>query len=82
MKVIDLVKYDNVDLLEMEIETLQSLKHPNIIKCYDVIKKPGTYYLVMEYCPFGDLETMIKTQKFIAEDIAILIMKQILSGYK
>ena len=36
----------------------------------------------MEYCPHGDLEELIRFQKFIPEDRAILIMKQILEGYK
>lgn len=65
IKVIDLANYGNVELLEMEIETLLEIKHPNIIQCQDIIKTPKTYYLVMEYCPHGDLEELIRFQKFI-----------------
>ena len=36
----------------------------------------------MEYCPHGDLEQLIRLQKFIPEDRAIFIMKQVLEGYK
>ena len=82
IKVIDLKKYNNVDLLEMEINTLMSINHPNVMKCIEVVKTPKVYYLIMEYCPHGDLEGLIKLQKYIPEDRAILIMKQVLEGYK
>ena len=59
-----------------------SLNHRNVMKCIDVIKTPRVYYLVTEYCPHGNLEELIKLQKCIPEDRAILIMKQVVDGYK
>ena len=79
---IDLKLYNNVELLEMEIKTLMSIDHPNVMKCLEVIKTPIRYYMVMEYCPHGDLEDLIKLQKYIPEDRAIVIMRQVLEGYK
>lgn len=40
------------------------------------------YFLVMEYCPHGDLADLVRLQHFITEDKVIPIMKQILDGYK
>ena len=82
IKVIDIEKFGNVELLDMEIQTLMSINHPNVIRCLDVIKTPKIYYLITEYCPHGDLDDLIKLQKYIPEDRAILIMKQIVDGYK
>ena len=66
----------------MEIETLLSIKHPNVIRCLDVYKTDNFYYLITAYCPHGDLDELIRVQKFIPEDRAILIMKQVIEGYK
>ena len=45
--------------LKTEIELMQSLDHPNIVKYYDVDKKPTYWYIVMEYCNMGTLDDVI-----------------------
>lgn len=85
MKVIDLKKFKHdtsLALLDMEVEIVMSLRHPNIIECVDVFKTKTFYYLAFEYCPHGDLQELIKFQKCIPEDRAIDIMKQVIAGYK
>ena len=44
-----------LDLIEMEIDLLQKIDHPNIIKLYEVKRTKNNYYLVFEYCEKGDL---------------------------
>lgn len=85
IKVIDLKKFkqdSSLMLLDMEVEIVMSLNHPNIIQCLDVFKSKSYYYLIFEYCPHGDLDELIKFQKFMTEDRAIQIMKQVIDGYK
>jgi serine/threonine protein kinase len=37
-------------LLECEISNLKIVKHPNVIRCYDVHSSVNHCYIVMEYC--------------------------------
>ncbi len=73
--------------LENEIIILNTIKHPNIIRLYDVKTKPDYIYITMEYCNGGSLLECLK--KYYAknirpftEDIVQYLMKQILSGVK
>ena len=61
VKVINLSKFEgeNFEMLEQEIDIHLSIKHQNIVNCYDVIKTKKVYYLVLEYCPHGNLEDLI-----------------------
>lgn len=42
------------EILE-EFNILKQLDHPNIVKYYETYDDPRHLYLVMEYCPNGDL---------------------------
>ena len=45
-----------------EINILKELHHPNIVKYYDniIYNESTKIYIVMEYCPGGDLTQLIK----------------------
>ena len=45
--------------LQTEIEIMQRLDHPNIVKYYDVVKSPHFWYIIMEYCDRGTLQDVI-----------------------
>ena len=60
----------------------KNLNHPNIVKCYDIIKTNEFYYIVMEYCQYGDLLSYIKSKKKIEEEETAQILNQILKGYR
>ena len=73
--------------LENEIDILNQLRHPNIIRIYEVIRKPDYIYIVMEYCDGGSLHNCLysyikKYKKPFTEEIVQYLMKQILSGLK
>ena len=65
IKVIDLKKFksSNLPMLDSEIKVHQALDHPNIVKCHDVYKTQQFYFIVMEYCPHGDLLELIGQKK-------------------
>ena len=50
-------------MLEAEIEIHRQLTHENVLQLYEVIKTPCFYYLVLEYCPHGNLHEYIKQKK-------------------
>eukprot|EP01063_Lacrimia_lanifica_P029023 TRINITY_DN4355_c0_g1_i3.p1 TRINITY_DN4355_c0_g1~~TRINITY_DN4355_c0_g1_i3.p1 ORF type:complete len:571 (+),score=173.85 TRINITY_DN4355_c0_g1_i3:99-1811(+) len=64
----------------IEILVLRKLRHPNIIKLFDVMQTEDRIYLVMELCPGGELYFFIsggKAGKCTPEDSAV-VLKQVL----
>ena len=73
--------------LENEISILNKLKHPNIIKLYDLKKTKKHYYLVTEYCNGGDLTKALENYQYkfgrpFPEDLVQYFMRQIISAFK
>lgn len=63
MKIVELASLKTetlVKLLQAEIDILRSVKHPNVLSCYEVLSSANNCYIVTEYCDGGDLETHIK----------------------
>ena len=52
-------------LVRTEIEILKICQHPNIVRLYDVFENPDYIYIIMEYCPGGDLFTFLEKRNFI-----------------
>lgn len=66
-----------------EIELLQSISHPNIIKLYDVIEDERHIYLIMEYISGGSLQQQMRARtKKLSEVDAKKIFKQLSSAIK
>ena len=74
------------ELLVSEVNLLRELRHKNIVRYYDRIidRDNTTLYLVMEYCPNGDLASLIaknrKDGKMVDESFAWKIAMQIISA--
>ena len=49
-----------MNVLFKEVEMLERLSHPNIIKLHCSKKTSNNLYLFMDYCEEGDLTTFIK----------------------
>ena len=41
----------------------EKLDHPNIIKCYDSWIEHGEFYVSLELCEHGDLETLVQSHQ-------------------
>lgn len=63
-----------------ELEILQKLNHPNIVKLKTFYEDVENYYLVMELVPGGDLMDFVAANGAIGEDATQVITKQILEG--
>ena len=69
-----------------EVNILRELHHPNIVKYYDrIIDKENTkIYIIMEYCPGGDISQLIKRcrhqKQYINEEIIWKIFSQVVSA--
>jgi serine/threonine protein kinase len=84
IKVIPRKKISNQKLLQLlrsEISIMKSVKSENVIKFYEYFEIDDYYYIVMEYCKDGSLESIIKKQ-LLTEKEALIYFKQILNGFK
>ena len=66
IKIINKKYVEGMDLeqIKSEIDILKIAKHPNIIKLYDVFENEKYIYIIMEYCPGGDLFSYIEKRDF------------------
>ncbi|CAH1231236.1 TSSK1B [Branchiostoma lanceolatum] len=53
--------------LPRELAIVQRLKHPNIVKVYQIIDTPDKVYTVMEEAPHGDLLEYVQTRGAMSE---------------
>lgn len=54
---------DFLDQIKTEVKILTRLDHPNIVKYFETYDDNKYIYLVMEYCPGGELFQMIANQE-------------------
>lgn len=78
---------DLYNYLNKEINILQSLKHPNVVKLEDIKKTKTHFYLTMEYCNGADLPKALekykeKYGKPFSEEIVQHLMTQLISAIK
>ena len=56
IKVISKLKFaSELEFIRTEFKILSTLDHPNIVKYYETYEDSKYLYLVMEYCPGGEL---------------------------
>lgn len=82
-KVINLKLYTErkmVELLEQQIQILLTLDHPNIIKCYDVLKTSQECYCFTELCEGGSLAQQIGLKGRLTEFQAWPYIRDIYQG--
>lgn len=85
IKIINLVNMDErgQNVLNDEISIMEMIKvmpHPNIVGCYDVIKRKSELYIVLEYCDSGDLHNILK--KPMLEKYAQFYFCQLANGLR
>ena len=61
-----------------EIEILKNLDHPDIVRITEFYNTENSYYLINEYCKYGELYEQVKNE-FSETQIAVMF-RQILSG--
>ena len=68
--------------LRAEIQVMQRMSHPNIIKLYEVYESATDLYLVMECCSGGELFDRIKEKGSYSEKDASVVMRQMTEGIR
>jgi serine/threonine protein kinase len=70
----------NRHLFEREIRILQQLRHPRIARLYDLFQDSLNYYVVMEYCPNGELFSRITGAERLGEAAARVLFRDLLGA--
>lgn len=60
---------------------MQTIKHENIMRLYELMETASNYYLVIRYCNQGDLEAYLKIHKKLTEEEAVYFLRQIMNGF-
>lgn len=85
MKIINKNKVDydenNIDndYIKSEINILRKLSHPNIVRIYEFYESDNCFYLINEFCQFGELSNYLKINTLSETQICV-IFYQVLSG--
>ncbi|KAI5887939.1 Pkinase-domain-containing protein [Schizophyllum commune H4-8] len=66
--------------VEREIEVLRTLKHPHIVRLYDVIETDKYIGIILEYASGGELFDHILASRYLRERDAAKLFAQLLSG--
>ncbi|KAF8064232.1 CAMK/CAMKL/Kin4 protein kinase [Lyophyllum atratum] len=83
---VKLIRRGNVDnsvrmsKVEREIEVLRTLKHPNIVRLYDVIETDKYIGIILEYASGGELFDHILAHRYLRERDAAKLFSQLISG--
>ncbi|KWU44333.1 Pkinase-domain-containing protein [Rhodotorula sp. JG-1b] len=83
---IKLIKRGNVDTVQRgekvrrEIEVLKMVRHPNIVRLYDVIETEKYIGIVLEYASGGELFDHILAHRYLKERDASRLFAQLISG--
>ena len=70
----------DVERVIREIKILKSIKHPHIIKLYEIIETQARIFLIMEYACGGELFDYIVRKDRLSEKDACKFYQQIVSG--
>ncbi|KAK9272959.1 hypothetical protein L1049_003339 [Liquidambar formosana] len=68
--------------LDCELNFLSAVNHPNIIRLLDVFQAEGCIFLVLEFCPGGNLASYIRHHGRVEEEIARIFMQQLGAGLR
>ncbi|XP_077612299.1 maternal embryonic leucine zipper kinase isoform X3 [Crocuta crocuta] len=66
--------------VKTEIEALKNLRHQHICQLYHVLETANKIFLVLEYCPGGELFDYIISQDRLSEEETRVVFRQIVSA--
>lgn len=65
---------------QREINSMACLRHDNLVALYDFFWDENNFYMVIDYCPGGELFDYIVKHDHLDEPVAALVFKQIVSA--
>ncbi|KAM4809436.1 maternal embryonic leucine zipper kinase [Rhinophrynus dorsalis] len=71
---------DDLPRVKTEIDAMKNLSHQHVCRLYHVIETPKKIFMVLEYCPGGELFDYIIAKDRLTEDEARVFFRQIVSA--
>jgi len=72
----DSLAAEDEDALQLEVQILNDVEHPNIVKLHEVFDCPKTFYMVMEVMSGGELfDRIVEKEKYGEGDARVLVAK-------
>uniref|UniRef100_A0A671K9N0 Maternal embryonic leucine zipper kinase n=1 Tax=Sinocyclocheilus anshuiensis TaxID=1608454 RepID=A0A671K9N0_9TELE len=71
---------DDLPRVKIEIEAMKNLSHQNVCRLYHVIETSSKIYMVLEYCPGGELFDYIIAKDRLSEEETRVFFHQIISA--
>lgn len=84
LKILDKTRLDTQAqrLLSREVSSMEFLRHPNVVRLYEVVETPSRLHLVLEYAGGGDLHNKICNEGKLSDNVSKITFAQILSAIK
>lgn len=64
------------------MSVMSKLNHPNIMHLYEFMETAHNYYLVIQFCNNGDLESYLKKMGRLSEEEGVYFLMQIMNGFQ
>lgn len=69
-------------LFQTEMNVMSKINHPNVMHLYEFMETAHNYYLVIQFCNNGDLESYLKKMGRLSEEEAVYFLMQIANGFQ
>ncbi|XP_059869369.1 maternal embryonic leucine zipper kinase isoform X3 [Delphinus delphis] len=80
MNYMKLLGQSDLPRVKTEIDALKNLRHQHICQLYHVIETANKIFMVLEYCPGGELFDYIISQDRLSEEETRVVFRQIVSA--
>lgn len=70
----------DVNKIQKEINILKKIRHKNLIQLYEIMESKTNLFLIMEYCPKGELFDYIVKRKKLTEYTACKFFQHLIDG--
>ncbi|POI22021.1 hypothetical protein CIB84_014231, partial [Bambusicola thoracicus] len=81
IKIMDKVALgDDLPRVKTEIDAMKNLSHQHVCRLYHVIETSKKIFMVLEYCPGGELFDYIVSKDRLSEEEARVFFRQIVSA--
>jgi serine/threonine protein kinase len=75
-----IVDAGDVERVSREIHILKLIRHPHIVRLYEIVESTKQLYLIMEYAPGGELFDFIVRRRRLEEVDACRLFRQLVAG--
>uniref|UniRef100_A0A2K6T1A9 non-specific serine/threonine protein kinase n=1 Tax=Saimiri boliviensis boliviensis TaxID=39432 RepID=A0A2K6T1A9_SAIBB len=80
MNYMKLLVQSDLPRIKTEIDALKNLRHQHICQLYHVLETANKIFMVLEYCPGGELFDYIISQDRLSEEETRVVFRQIVSA--